>query len=90
MQITLELPDEVALRAQDAGLLTVEAIQKLLEEAMRRAAGRKLLSMAERLHAAGIPPMNETELDDLIHKARTERKGRNCGWFLIQISSSRP
>jgi hypothetical protein len=79
MQITLDLPDEVALRAQDAGLLTVEAVQKLLEEAMRRAAGRKLLSMAERLHAAGISPMNEAELDDLIHQVRTERKGRNAG-----------
>ena len=79
MQITLDLPNEVALRAQDAGLLTVEAVQKLLEEAMHRAAGRKLLSMAERLHAAGIPPMNEAELDDLIHKVRTERKGRNAG-----------
>ena len=73
MQITLELPDEVALRAQDAGLLTVEAVQKLLEDALRRAAGGKLLSMAERLHAACIPPMNEEELDDLIHKIRTER-----------------
>lgn len=74
MQITLELPDEVALRAQNAGLLTVEAVQRLLEDAMRRSAGRKLLSMAERLHAAGIPPMNEAALDDLIHQVRTERK----------------
>jgi hypothetical protein len=79
MQVTLNLPDDVALRAQDAGLLTVEAIQKLLEEALRRAAGRKLLSMAERLHAAGIPPMSEEELDDLIHEVRAERKGRNAG-----------
>ena len=79
MQVTLNLPDDVALRAQDAGLLTVEAIQKLLEEAMRRAAGRRLLSMAERLHAAGIPPMSEEELDDLIHEVRAERKGRNAG-----------
>ena len=39
MQITLDLPDDLALRAQDAGLLTVEAVQKLLEEAMRRSAG---------------------------------------------------
>lgn len=79
MQVTLNLPDDVALRAQDAGLLTVEAIQRLLEEAMRRAAGRKLLSMAERLHVAGIPPMSEEELDDLIHEVRAERKGRNAG-----------
>ena len=78
MEVTLNLPDEIALRARDAGLLTVDAVQKLLEEAMRRAAGRKLLSMAERLHAAGIAPANETEVDDLIHAARAERKARNA------------
>ena len=79
MQVTLNLPDELVLRAQDAGLLTVEALQKLLEEAVRRQAGRKLLSMAERLHAAGIPPMSEDELNDLVHEARTERRARNAG-----------
>ena len=79
MQVTLNLPDDIALRAQDAGLLTVDALQKLLEEAMRRAAGRKLLSMAERLHAANIAPANEAEVDDLIHAARTERKARDAG-----------
>ena len=30
MQITLDLPDDVALRAQDAG----ESVQKLLEQAI--------------------------------------------------------
>ena len=79
MQVTLNLPDELVLRAQDAGLLTVEAMQKLLEEAVRRQAGRKLLSMAERLHAAGIPPMSEDELNDLVHEARAERRARNAG-----------
>jgi hypothetical protein len=79
MQVTLNLPDDVARRAQDAGLLTVEAVQKLLEDAMRRVAGRKLLSMAERLHAAGIPPMSADELDDLISDVRAERKALNAG-----------
>lgn len=76
MQVTLNLPDELALRAQDAGLLTEAALQKLLENAMRREAGRKLLSMAERLHAAGIPPMSEDELNDLIHEVRSEQKNQ--------------
>ena len=90
MQITLDLPDEVALRAQDAGLLTVEAVQKLLEEAMHRAAGRKLLSMAERLacrrHSAN--ERSGTGRPDSQSAHRT--KGPQCGWFLIRISSSRP
>ena len=79
MQVTLSLPDELVLRAQDAGLLTVEAMQKLLEEAVRRQAGHTLLSMAERLHAANIPPMNEDELNDLVHEVRTERRAHNAG-----------
>lgn len=74
MQVTLNLPDDVAKRAEDAGLLTVEAVQTLLEDAMRRVAGRKLMSMAERLHAAKVTPMTEDELDHLIHVARAERK----------------
>jgi hypothetical protein len=79
MQVTLNLPDDVARRAQDAGLLTVECVQNLLEEAMRRAAGRKLMSMAERLHAAGVAPMNDDELDNLIHGVRAERKESDAG-----------
>lgn len=79
MQVTLNLPDELATRAQDAGLLTAEAMQRLLEEEVRRQAGRKLLSMAERLHASGIPPMSETALDDLIHEVRAERRARDAG-----------
>ena len=74
MQVTLNLPEELVLRAQDAGLLTAEAMQKLLEEAVRT-----LLSMAERLHAANIPPMNEDELNDLVHEVRTERRAHNAG-----------
>ena len=79
MQVTLNLPDDVALRARAAGLLTVDAVQQLLEEAMRRAAGQKLLSMAEKLHAAGITPMKDDELDAIIKDVRTARKGESAG-----------
>ena len=79
MQVTLNLPDEIAQRARDAGLLTVDAVQSLLEEALRRAAGRNLLSMAERLHAANIAPLDETQVDDLIQATRADRKARNAG-----------
>jgi hypothetical protein len=78
MQITLDLPDDVALRANDAGLLTVESVQRLLEEAIRRAAGDKLLSMADKLQAANIAPISEAALDDLIHAVRVERKARDA------------
>ena len=79
MQVTLNLPDEIALPARDAGLLTVDAVQRLLEEALRRTAGRNLLTMAERLHAADLAPLDEAGVDDLIHAARADRKARNAG-----------
>lgn len=73
MEIILNLPDEVVVRAQQAGLLTAPAMQALLESALRRAAGSRLISMAERIHAAGVPPMNEDALDELIHEVRANK-----------------
>lgn len=48
------LPDDVAQRARNAGLLSDSAIQRLLEDAMRREAGRKLLVIA----SASTPPQS--------------------------------
>ena len=39
-RITVSLPDDVAERARSAGLLSDRAIGQLLEDAMRREAGR--------------------------------------------------
>jgi hypothetical protein len=78
MQVTINLPDDVAKRAQAAGLLTVESVQNLLEEAMRRAAGKRLLTMAEKLHTADIAPLSDDELDELIHEVRAERKATDA------------
>jgi hypothetical protein len=58
-QLVITLPDEVAERAKEAGLLSDSAIKNLLEDAMRRQAGRQLLEVAGRLHAAAIPPMTD-------------------------------
>ncbi len=61
-QLVITLPDEVAERAKEAGLLSDSAIQNLLEDAMRRQAGRQLLEVAGRLLAAAIPPMTDDEI----------------------------
>ena len=74
MKIILNLPDDVAVRAQEAGLLTGPAVQELLESALRRDAGSRLISMAERIHAAGIPPISEDALDELIHELRANKR----------------
>lgn len=72
-ELVVTLPDELAQRAKKAGLLSDSAIQRLLEEAMRRQAGQRLLRVAERLHAAGIEPMSEDELVAEVKAARSER-----------------
>jgi len=71
-ELLLKLPDDLAQRAKSAGLLSDAAIQQLLEDAMRRAAGRKLLEVAERVHAAGIPPMTDEEVVAEVKAVRTE------------------
>jgi hypothetical protein len=78
-KIQIELPDAVAKAAEDAGLLSSGAIQELLEDAMRRQAGRRLLEVADRIHAAGIPPMSMEEIDAEVKAYRTERRGDKGG-----------
>jgi len=73
-ELMLTLPDDLAQRARNAGLLSDSAIQRLLEEAMRREAGRKLLSIAERIQAAGIPPMSDEEIVAEVKAVRAERR----------------
>ena len=72
-EVVVKLPDEWAQRAKNAGLLSDSAIQRLLEEAMRREVGRKLLAIAERVHAAGIEPMSDEEIVAEVKAVRAER-----------------
>jgi predicted transcriptional regulator len=74
--ITVSLSDELAQRVQQAGLLSSSAIAQLLEEAMRRRAGRQLLDIAKRVQAAGIPPMSDEEVAAEVKAVRAERRAR--------------
>ena len=74
--VQITLPDDLAQKADQAGLLSDNAIQRLLEEAMRRAAGRKLLELTEQLHAANMPPMSEEEIVAEVKAVRAERRAR--------------
>jgi len=76
MELVVKLPDELAQRARNAGLLSDSAIQRLLEEAMRREAGAKLLAVAERIHAAGIEPMSDDEIAAEVNAVRAEQRAR--------------
>jgi len=83
-RIQIELPDAMAQAAREAGLLSSAAIQELLEDAMRRQAGRRatlarLLAVAPAIEAADAPPITEEEIGAEVEAARAERKAVSRG-----------
>jgi len=74
--VLITLPDELERRARSAGLLSDRAIQDLLEDAMRRRAGRRLLAVARDLQAADVPPMSMEEIDAEVKAVRAERRAQ--------------
>jgi hypothetical protein len=76
-KIQIELPEATATAAREAGLLTSEALERLLTDALRRRqAIDSLLTIADRVAEAGIPPMTEEEIDAEVKAVRAERKKR--------------
>ena len=79
-KVQIELPDATAEAAQAAGLLTSEALDRLLSSALRRLrAGDMLLSTADEVAAAGVPPMSEVEIRAEVKAAREARRHRAAG-----------
>ena len=75
--IQIELPDATANAARAAGLLTPQALDRLLTIALKRQeAADSLLSVADRVAAAGIEPMLIEEINDEVKAARAERRQR--------------
>lgn len=75
--IEIELPDATAQAARAAGLLTPQALARLLNEAIRRRqAADALLSIADRVAEAGIAPMSMDEINAEVKAARAERRAR--------------
>ena len=73
--LQIELPDTTAQAAHAAGLLTPQALDRLLTQALRRReAANSLLSIADRVAAAGIAPMSMQEIKAEVKAARSERR----------------
>ena len=78
--IQIELPDATAQAARDAGLLTPQALARLLNDAIRRQqAADSLLAIADRVAAAGIAPMSMEEINAEVKASRAERRQRASG-----------
>lgn len=78
--IQIELPDATAQAAQAAGLLTPQALERLLADAMQRQqAAARLLILADDVAAAGITPMSIDEINAEVKASRAERRQRASG-----------
>jgi len=79
-KVQIELPDATAEAAQAAGLLTSQALDRLLSSALRkRQAGDWLLGIADEVAAAGKSPMSEAEIQAEVRAARETRRRRAAG-----------
>lgn len=75
-ELTVTLPDELAKKAEAAGLLSSEGIERALREALRREAGRRFLEIAKDLQSSDTPPMTEDEIQAEIDAVRTARRAK--------------
>ncbi len=70
--VTIELPDDVALSAQQAGLLTGGALAELVRELVRDRAARKLAQAIQTLdrQPVGACELTPADIQRAIHAAR--------------------
>ena len=74
LELKLTLPDELAQRAQSAGLLTAQAIEAMLREQLKKQAGDALRTLWSRLPREELTPELEQEIVEEVRAYRNERK----------------
>ena len=78
LELTLNLPDELAQRAKSAGLLTPDAIEAMLREQLKQQAGEQLRALWARMPPEELTPEIEQEIADEVRSVRAERLKRNA------------
>ncbi len=79
LEVKLNLPDSLAKEAQQAGLLTSEAIERMLREAVRSRRIARLAEARRNIAAAGVAPLTMEEIQAEIEADRAERRGNATG-----------
>ena len=77
--IQIELPDATAQAARDAGLLTTPALERLLNDALRRKGVNELFEKMDELADANFPPMTMDEIQAEVNAVRAERRTGAAG-----------
>ena len=70
LDLKLSLPDKLRREAEEAGLLSPKAIERLLREEIRRRRVDTMFSAANRLAALKLPPLTDEEIIQEIRSAR--------------------
>jgi len=72
LELKLSLPDQLANQARAAGLLTSESIERLVRDAIRKAAAQRLIEIGKRLREPGTPEITGAELEVELKAVRAE------------------
>ena len=72
LELKLSLPDQLASQAKAAGLLTSEAIERLVRDAIRKAAAQRFIELGKRLREPGGTEISESELEADLNAVRAE------------------
>ena len=72
LEVKLNLPDNLANEARQAGLLTPEELERLLREALRARRVERLTAVRETLATNPLPPMTPEEIQAEIDDYRAQ------------------
>ena len=78
IELKLALPDTLAHEAEEAGLLTAQAIERLLREEVRRRHVDRFFESADRLAAVPGTALSAEEVEAEIQAARAARRSADA------------
>ena len=79
LKLNLNLPDDLAQRAQSAGLLTSDAIESMLCQDLGRRDSENLRAMWTRMPRQGLVPEIEQDIAEVVRAERAERRKQRDG-----------
>ena len=79
VELNLNLPDDLAQRAQSAGLLTSDAIESMLRQELLKRAGESLRAMWARMPRQESTPEIEQDIAEVVRAERAERRRQRDG-----------
>jgi hypothetical protein len=77
--VQITLPDDLARKATDAGLLSTDVIQEMRHEQLRRRAGETLRDAWKHMPPEELTPEIEQEIVDAVRAYRAQQRSRRVG-----------